>query len=357
MMKIHGYSTSSQSIVHLSADNDEMTALVNNAPTDIWTAVQSAIRDGVKSGELEGAYMHYAVETFKSDSVGEMTLVENELRINTDGAYALKITVTSPDAPKLDTRGVVSALIKRAALEHVLEWSKMAVERRSSFGHAVLQHVFIDRVPGEGWLMIATDGYRLLKIQTPFPYIYARHGYRALLRPDTALKALKHMPSGVITWRETPRFIALEDDDTRHVMYRLDHEIPNYQSVLETNERCSVVVRGVDLNKAVKSTLRRVEAIHRVIVMAIDGESLTVAPERGGEAGIACEILSKDGKFPESELRFDGRYLNDFIRLTSARADVHIRVKDNTSPIRLTLSNRPELEYYVMPIPRAAKRT
>lgn len=324
--------------IYFNASADEMTALINQTPADIWKVVHNAIRKAHADGVLEDYYMRRAIRKFDPFSVFEMTLTGGELRIETSGYYALKISIGSTDTPALNTSESVTMRVRRADLKRVFEWAKTTTAPRLRTGMVSLQHVCIS----DG-TMVATDRYRLLHITTPVLNIFdqAAKQNATLVRPDTVLKLLKTMSSDIVVWRETPNWIALEDGDTRYVLYKINRTFPDYAPVLDVKHNCCLTVDAAALEIAITSAPRDDANTPTRIVLTVGDKTLTV-----GES--TCDLLSKEGDF-QGSLALNRQYVMNFLKLAGAKATVDIHIKGAADPVRFALSNRPELALFIMP--------
>jgi DNA polymerase-3 subunit beta len=248
-----------------------------------------------------------------TDEVLTLTAEENTLEVQTKRTKSKFQTISSEEFPKLyEEKGEVLSTLSGKDIKH--EFSSVVFAASADTTRPALSGVLVRKEP-EGFLLVATDGYRLSlrhykttenKASESESFIIPARVFRELLAFKDESKEITMYVS------QKNNQVIFEQDDTILVGRLIEAEFPNFAKIIPSDFSVSVAFERDELLKAVKicSVFARDSA--NIIKLALSSDHITVS---SGSSAIGENSVKVDAKLSgeENEIAFNARYLLDVL--------------------------------------------
>ncbi len=248
-----------------------------------------------------------------TDDMLTLETKEKTLEVHTKRTKSIFQTINSEEFPKLyEERGEKLAVLSGKDIKH--EFSSVVFAASQDTARPALSGVLVRKEP-EGFLLVATDGYRLSlrhykttenRAGESASYIIPARVFRELLSLKDENKDISIYVS------QQNNQVLFEQEDTVLIGRLIEAEFPNFAKIIPSDFSVSVSFDREELLKAVKicSVFARDSA--NIIKFALAADNITVS---SGSSAIGENTVRVDAKLTgeENEIAFNARYLLDVL--------------------------------------------
>jgi len=239
---------------------------------------------------------------------------ENTLEVKTKRTKSVFQTISSEEFPKLyEEKGDQLAVLDGKEVKK--EFSSVVFAASNDTTRPALSGVLV-RKEAEGFLLVATDGYRLSlrhyktsANQTggeSASFIIPARVFRELL-------SLKDDGSNIMVFvSQQNNQIMFQQDDTILIGRLIEAEFPNFEKIIPSDFSVSVSFEREELLKAVKICSVFAKDSANIIKLALSSDHITVS---SGISAIGENTVRVEAKLSgeENEIAFNARYLLDVL--------------------------------------------
>jgi DNA polymerase III subunit beta len=227
---------------------------------------------------------------------------------------------TSPtdDFPKLcEDRGKKIMVLKKETLEK--DFSKVVFAASPDSERPALSGVLV-KDEGEGFLLVATDGYRLsLKKRALQNTKKEKSNEEAsMLVPSRVIRELIQMEKEEdagdvdVYMSKEKNQIVFSQNDTTLVGRLIEAEFPNYEKIIPTDFSTKTIFERDSLQKAIKAGYVFARQTAGIIKLSIQRNRILVSANAPSVGKNLIEVEAKTTG-EENEIAFNARYLLDFL--------------------------------------------
>ncbi len=182
---------------------------------------------------------------------------------------------------------------------------------------------------GEGFLLVATDGYRLslkkhaLKNIQKNPQVAGAEDFVSILVPSRVVKELiqmeKDMDGGevMVHVSKEKNQIIFSQNDTSLIGRLIEAEFPNYEKIIPQDFSTKTVFQREDLQRAIKAGYIFARQTAGIIKISIKKDRIIVSANAPSVGQNTIEVDAKTTG-EENEIAFNARYLLDFLSNTTS---------------------------------------
>lgn len=248
-----------------------------------------------------------------TDEVLSLTSEDNTLELQTKRTKSTFQTISADEFPKLyEEKGELLARLSGKDIKK--EFSSVIFAASSDTTRPALSGVLV-RKEVEGFLLVATDGYRLSlrhyktsenKASESASFIIPARVFRELLSFKDESRDIAMFVS------QSNNQVIFEQDDTILVGRLIEAEFPRFEKIIPSDFSVNVTFDREELLKAVKicSVFARDSA--NIIKLSLSSDHIMVA---SGSSAIGENTVKVDAKLTgeENEIAFNARYLLDVL--------------------------------------------
>ena len=248
-----------------------------------------------------------------SDDVITLETNEHTLELQTKRTKSVFQTIDSDEFPKLyEEKGEKLAVLEGKQIKN--ELSSVVFSASQDTTRPALSGILV-RKEAEGFLLVATDGYRLSlrhykvtdsKIGESSSYIIPARVFRELL----AMKEDNEDINMYISQQNNQ--VLFEQGDTVLIGRLIEAEFPNFEKIIPSDFSVNVSFDREELLKAVKTCSVFARDSANIIKLSLTKEHITVS---SGTSAIGENTVRVDAKLngEENEIAFNARYLLDVL--------------------------------------------
>lgn len=248
-----------------------------------------------------------------TDEVLTLTAEDNSLELQTKRTKSTFQTISADEFPKLyEEKGELLARLSGKEIKK--EFSSVVFAASADTTRPALSGVLV-RKEAEGFLLVATDGYRLSlrhyktsenKASESASFIIPARVFRELLSFKDESKDIAMFVS------QANNQVIFEQDDTILVGRLIEAEFPKFEKIIPSDFSVNVTFDREELLKAVKicSVFARDSA--NIIKLALSSDHIIVS---SGSSAVGENTVKVDAKLngEENEIAFNARYLLDVL--------------------------------------------
>jgi len=316
---IHAVSQRSQLPVLLNLLLETKNGKLYISATDLEIGIQVEIPANI---EEEGATTVPAktfYEAINSLPTGKIIFQteKNELKISSLKIKSTFQTIPKDEFPKLyEEKGEKLTTIKKEALQK--DFARVVFAAALDLGRPALSGVLIKKDTDGGFLLVATDGYRLslkhqAQIVTKKTKKDKEESEKPLLIPARVLREatlIKEEGDVDVFISEKSNQILLEQNGTILVGRLIDAEFPNYEKIIPTDFATRFFFDKEELQKAVKMCAIFARDSANIVRLSVKKDAVTVSANTPSVGENTVEVEAKiEGE--ENEIAFNARYLLD----------------------------------------------
>ncbi len=311
----HAVSSRSQLPVLLNILIEAKNGKLRIAATDLEIGIEVVLQANV---EEEGGITVPAkvfLELISSLPVGKVTLETKgaSLLILTEKTKSTLQTIAQEEFPALyEEKGTLLATLKRETVQK--ELGKVVFAASSDTARPALSGMLLQQ-EANGFLLVATDGYRLSLLHLASVTATEKEGSTKLLIPARIIRemlALKNDEDIEVYVSAKSNQVLFIEGDTTIVGRLIEAEFPNYERIIPTHVECTATVDREELQKAVKTCAIFARETSNIVKLTLHGQKITVSantPSLGDNTVEVEATLSGEG----NEIAFNARYLLDVL--------------------------------------------
>jgi len=209
---------------------------------------------------------------------------------------------------------------------------------------------------GDGFLLVATDGYRLSLKKQALQSVKKEKGAEpiSMLVPSRVIRELIQMEkdaeeSEVKVYAQAGKNqIIFSQEETTLVGRLIEAEFPNYEKIIPTDFSTKTIFEREDLQRAIKSAYVFARQTVGIVKLAIKKDKIIVSANAPSVGKNTIEVEAKTTG-EENEIAFNARYLLDFLSNASSETISF----EMTGPLNPGVFKELEDPYYmhlIMPI-------
>lgn len=248
-----------------------------------------------------------------SDEVLTLTAEDNTLHVQTKRTKSSFQTITADEFPKLyEEKGELLATLSGKDIKR--EFSSVVFSASADTTRPALSGVLVRKEAG-GFLLVATDGYRLSlrHYKTADNKASESASFIIPARVFRELQAFKDETKDITMFiSQQNNQVIFEQDDTILIGRLIEAEFPNFEKIIPSDFSVNVSFDREELLKAVKicSVFARDSA--NIIKLSLSAEHITVS---SGSSAIGENTVKVDAKLngEENEIAFNAKYLLDVL--------------------------------------------
>jgi len=316
----HAISTRSQLPILLNFLIEAREGKITISATDLEIGIMV---DVPAKTEKEGSVTVPAktfVEIVGTISPGKINLEVTQEGLVLTGEREKTIFQTTPadDFPKLyEDRGKQVMVLKKETMEK--DFSRVVFAASPDSERPALSGILI-REESNGFLLVATDGYRLSLKKNALQSAKKARAEEAvsILVPSRVIKELIQMEkdSGdgdvrVYTSKEKNQIIFFQNDTTL-IGRLIEAEFPSYEKIIPTDFSTKTIFERNDLQKAIKAGYVFARQTAGIIKLSIERNRVLVSANAPSVGKNLIEVEAKTTG-EENEIAFNARYLLDFL--------------------------------------------
>ncbi len=294
----------------------------------------------------------------------KIALETNEEGLSLTGENTKTLFQTTPaeEFPALyEEKGKQIITLKKEAIEK--DFSKVVFAASPDQERPALSGVLIkeeNSPAGEGFLLVATDGYRLslkkqaLQSAKKNPPAGGTTEPISMLVPSRVIRELIQMEKDeeetdvkVYASKEKNQ-IVFSHGDTTLIGRLIEAEFPNYEKIIPIDFSTKTIFEREDLQKAIKSGYVFARQTAGIIKLAIKKDKIVVSANAPSVGKNTIEVEAKTiGE--ENEIAFNARYLLDFLSNTIGEA-ISFEMTGPLNPGVFKEVEDPSFLHLIMPI-------
>ncbi|OGH24216.1 MAG: DNA polymerase III subunit beta [Candidatus Levybacteria bacterium RIFCSPLOWO2_01_FULL_39_24] len=257
------------------------------------------------------------IGTISSGKINLETTPEG-LMLTGDREKAVFQTTPTDEFPKLyEDRGKSIMVLKKETLEK--DFSRIVFAASPDSERPALSGVLI-KESNEGFLLVATDGYRLSLKKNALQSAKKEKGEGevSMLVPARVIRELIQMEKDeesedvkVFASKEENQII-FSQSDTMLIGRLIEAEFPNYEKIIPTDFSTKAVFERDSLQKAIKAGYVFARQTAGIIKLAIQKNKISVSANAPSVGKNQIEVDAKTTG-EENEIAFNARYLLDFL--------------------------------------------
>jgi DNA polymerase III subunit beta len=263
-------------------------------------------------------------------------------------------TTPTEEFPKLfEEKGDQIMTLKKETIEK--DFLKIVFAASTDSERPALSGVLI-REEKEGFLLVATDGYRLSLKKHALQDMKKKQSGEiiSMLVPARVIRELIQMGKntesgdiGVYVSKEKNQIIFSQDDITL-VGRLIEAEFPNYEKIIPTDFSTKTIIEREELLKAVKAGYVFARQTAGIIKLSIEKGRLLVS---SNAPSVGKNVVKVEAKTTgeENEIAFNARYLLDFLS-NSASETVSFEMTGPLNPGVFKEVNDSSFMHLIMPI-------
>lgn len=276
----------------------------------------------------------------------------NNLFFETDKIRTIFQTISQEEFPKIyEEKGEKIATIDNNALADDLP--KIVLAASQDPGRPALSGVLVKKETGSGgFLMVATDGYRLSLKRGVGGGVVGKKNQVPFLIPSRLIRELISTREwvgeiGVYSSEKNNQVVFLTEDVVL-VGRLIEAEFPNYEKIIPSDFSTRVTADREDFQKAVKTCSIFARETANIIKFSFEKQKIVVSSSAPslGETSVEVEALVEG---EENEIAFNARYLLEFL----GSADSEKIIFEMTGPLSpgvFKLDEDKDFLHIIMPI-------
>lgn len=263
-------------------------------------------------------------------------------------------TTPADEFPRLyEDRGKEALILKKETIGKDL--AKIVFASSPDQERPALSGVLI-KEDGEGFLLVATDGYRLSLKRHALQSARKGGGEEgvSMLVPARIIRELLQMEKdtdvediSVYTSKEKNQIIFSQNEITL-VGRLIESEFPNYEKIIPTDFSTKTVFNKEDLQKAIKAGYVFARQTAGIIKLAIEKNKIMVSANAPSVGKNLMEVEAKTTG-EENEIAFNARYLLDFLANSSSEL-ISFEMNGPLNPGVFREADDPSFIHLIMPI-------
>ncbi len=320
----HAISTKSQLPILLNFLIKAKTGKLSISATDLEIGIIAEIPAKIEEdGEVavSAKTLTELMGTIQEDKIGLET-TSGGLLLTGGGVKAIFQTAPAEDFPELyEEKGKETIILKKEAISK--DFSRVVFAASMDQERPALSGVLI-REDGDGFLLAATDGYRLsLKKQAlrntkknSSPAVKAEP--ISIIVPSRIIREIVQLgkedavgETALCVSREKNQIVFLQDDTTL-VGRLIEAEFPSFEKIIPAEFSTKTIVEKIALQKAIKACYVFARQTAGIIKFSVKKNALTVSANAPSVGSNTVEIEAKTTG-EENEIAFNARYVLDFL--------------------------------------------
>lgn len=296
------------------------------------------------------------VELVGAISSGKISLETTQEGLVLTGEREKTVFQTSPtdEFPKLyEDRGGEMMVLKRETIEK--DFSKVAYAASPDSERPALSGVLI-KEEKEGFLLVATDGYRLSLKKKALTNTKKKEPEEAIsmLVPARVVRELMQMEKDggdgdvVVYASKEKNQIIFSQDGTVLIGRLIEAEFPNYEKIIPTDFSTKTIFEKNSLQRAVKAGYVFARQTAGIIKLSIEENKILVSANAPSVGKNLIEVEAKTTG-EENEIAFNARYLLDFLS-NSTSETISFEMTGPLNPGVFRETDDPSYMHLVMPI-------
>jgi len=286
--------------------------------------------------------------TSLTDDSLTMNLMDSKLEISTKRTKSVFQTTSSDEFPRLyESKGEKLAVLSGKDIKNEISSVVFSASQEST--RPALSGILV-RKESQGFLLVATDGYRLSLRH--YKVTESRAENASFIIPARVFRELLSMKKNdsdiVMFISKEQNQVLFEQGDTLLVGRLIEAEFPNFEKIIPSDFSVSVSFDREELLKAVKicSVFARDSA--NIIKLSLSKETITVS---SGSSSIGENMVRVDAKLTgeENEIAFNARYLLDVLGNIDER-DLVFDMIGPLNPGVFKIKNDESFLHLIMPI-------
>lgn len=257
------------------------------------------------------------IELTTASQMDKITLETKQEGMTLTSEKIKTVFQTTPveEFPKIyEEKGKEIMVLKKKSISK--DFSKIVFAASSDTERPALSGVLI-KEDGEGFLLVATDGYRLSLKKHAVGGKGKEDGDVSVVVPARVIRELVLMGKeidgesiGVYVSAEKNQILFSEDDITL-VGRLIDAEFPNYEKIIPQEHSTKTIFSKEELQKAIKASYVFARQTANIVKMSIKKNKIIVS---ANAPSVGSSIIEVDAKTTgeENEIAFNARYLLDF---------------------------------------------
>ena len=319
--------------------------------TDLEIGIQTLLTGTVEEEGAVAVPARSFIELITSLPDEEVTLqtTETGLQVHTKRTKSVFQTMNAQEFPKLfDEKGELVASLKTQDLKR--DFSYVIFSSSTDATRAQLTGVLIEK-EDEGFLIVATDGYRLSLKHNKLADVTKSSGQRIII-PARVFKEVIAMRDEA---KEVGMFVAsdknqvlFELQDTILVGRLIEGEFPNYEKIIPTDHSATAVMGREELLKAVKICSIFARESANIITFSLKNGKTVVSSQTPslGENTVDVEaVLTGE----ENEIAFNARYLLEVLTVLEEE-ELSFEMTGPLNPGVFKIKSDPSFLHLIMPI-------
>lgn len=309
--------------------------------------------------EKEGSVMVSAktlVEFMGATSLGKISLETTRGGLSLTGEKTKTTFQTTPadEFPKLyEDKGKQVMVLKKEAIGR--DFARVVFSASPDSERPALSGVLIGE-EGDGFLLVATDGYRLSLKKHALQNTRKKQGVAAasILVPSRVIRELIQMEKdadteGVAVYvaKEKNQIIFSQNDITL-VGRLIEAEFPNYEKIIPTDFSTKTIFEKDGLQRAIKAGYVFARQTAGIIKLSIQKDKILVSANAPSVGENLIEVEAKTTG-EENEIAFNARYLLDFLANSTSEI-ISFEMTGPLNPGVFKEVNDPSFMHLIMPI-------
>lgn len=311
----HAVSSRSQLPVLLNFLIEAKDGTLRIAATDLEIGIEVVLQASV---EEEGGITVPAklfLELISSLPVGKVTLEtkDTSLRVITQKTKSTLQTIAKEEFPALyEEKGALLATLKKDTVQQ--ELGKVVFAASSDTARPALSGMLLQKEEN-GFLLVATDGYRLSLLHLASVTATEKDDNTKLLIPARIIREILSLKSDEdihVYVSSKSNQILFSIGDTTIVGRLIEAEFPNYERIIPTHTDCTAVVDREELQKAVKTCAIFARETSNIVKLTLQEGKIIVSANTPSVGENTVEVETKitgEG----NEIAFNARYLLDVL--------------------------------------------
>ena len=287
------------------------------------------------------------ISTGKGDKT-QLKLVKENLEINNGETEASMATISALEFPPLPVppKGQGASLPAEVVTEAI---NQVAFAASPDEGRPVLTGVLL-RGEGKKLVLVATDGYRLVKKEIPVSI-----DLPDLIIPARSLvevaKLLAETAEGkvVVATLEGANQVIFTTDGFEIASRVLEGSFPNFGQIIPEKFACETEVKKEALVLAVRQVATFSRDLGNVIQVETKGKGELLFTAKTAQLGQAESRLAAPIKGEQLKIAFNAKYLLEGLNVIDD-ATVALKFSGTTSPTLIRAHGNENLTYIVMPV-------
>lgn len=317
--------------------------------TDLEIGIETAFQGSIEEEGLVTVPAKLFLELINTLPSGKITLATEEGNLLVTGSKTKSRlqTASADEFPKLyERKGEKVLSLSGKSLQNVLR--RIIFTASAEATRPALSGILFKKTD-EGFLLVATDGYRLslekITTESQTEFTGSIIVPVKLVREALALKEDTNIDIYIDT---TQNQIIFSQDETVFVGRLIEAEFPNYEKILPTDASTVVTVDKDSLQRAVKTCAIFARETANIITFSIQKEKTIVSsktPSLGENTVDVDSTLSGE----ENDIAFNAKYLLDFLAVADTQ-DVQFEMTGPLNSGVFRLAGNASYLHLIMPI-------